>query len=292
MIWIYLALLSAFLSAFSTILEKKVLFEEDALEFSFKLSLLNVLFSLPFFFFFELKEIALNSLLILFAKTVLSSLAFLNVMLMLKSFDVSRSLPMMALTPALVAVLAFFVVGDSLSAYDIMGMALLMIGTYMLELKSGGNLLEPFSTIIHSKAHRYILYALLLFTATSIMDRFLLIKHNMLPIELISIQHVFIAFNFTCIVLIKRKNPLKILKSSELITLKWILLISLVTICYRWTNIEAVKLAPVALVLSIKRTSVFFASVIGGKIFNEKKLLQRALAAFIMIVGAIVIINN
>ena len=245
MIWIYLAFASALLSAFSTILEKKVLFEEDALDFSFKLSLLNLLLSIPFFFFFEIREIAISSLLILFAKTVLSSLAFLNVMLMLKSFDISRSLPMMAITPALVAVLAYFIVGDNLSVYDISGIILLMVGTYMLEIKNGSKFLDPFVTIINSKAHRYIIYALLLFTATAIMDRFLLVKHNMHPVALMSVQHIFIAFNFAVIILLKKRNPFKIITSSRFSTLKLIMLISIVTISYRWTNIEAVKLAPV-----------------------------------------------
>lgn len=291
MFWIYLAIISALLSAFSTILEKKVLFKEDALEFSYKLSLLNVLFSLPFFFFFNIDEIELISFLVLFGKTVLAALAFLNVMLMLKSFDISRSLPMMVITPALVAIAAFLLIGDQLSSYDILGMFLLLSGTYMLELKSGSNIFEPFKVFTTSKSHRYIINALLLFTATAIIDRMLLVKHNMHPVALLSLQHVFLAINFTILLLIKMRNPVKIIKESELSTLRLIVIISFVTIAYRWANIEAIKLAPVALVLSIKRTSVFFASVIGGKIFREKKLLSRAVAALIMIAGAVLIIN-
>ncbi len=292
MIWIYLAFASAVLSAFSTILEKKILFTEGALEFSFKLSLLNMLFSLPFFFFFDLKDIGLYSFLILYIKTLLSALAYLNVMLMLKSFEISRSLPMMVLTPMLVAIIAFIVIGDKLGFYDIAGMALLLCGTYILELKSGGGFFEPFGVFIHSKSHRYIINALLLFTGTAIMDRFLLVKHDMHPIALMSVQHFFLAFNFTLMMFYKRKNPVKVLINSDLRIFKWIIGVSLITIAYRWANIEAIKLAPVALVLSVKRTSVFFAAVIGGRIFKETKLMRRAVAALIMIAGAILIINS
>ncbi|MBI9067383.1 MAG: hypothetical protein JEZ09_08835, partial [Salinivirgaceae bacterium] len=71
---------------------------------------------------------------------------------------------------------------------------------------------------------------------------------------------------------------------------KLILLISVFTIIYRYSHILAIKAGSVALVLSIKRTSVFFATVIGGHYFNEKNLLRKSLATLLMIAGAICII--
>ncbi|MEO8232143.1 MAG: hypothetical protein ABI638_07655, partial [Ignavibacteriota bacterium] len=61
---------------------------------------------------------------------------------------------------------------------------------------------------------------------------------------------------------------------------------------YRYTQIVAVSLASVALVLAIKRTSVFWATVIGGKLFNDKDLLKRSLAAVLIIIGAILILRE
>jgi len=73
---------------------------------------------------------------------------------------------------------------------------------------------------------------------------------------------------------------------------KWIILVALLTVGYRYTQIEAIKYAPaVALVLSVKRISVFFASIIGGKIFNEEKLLQKAIATAILIGGTFFIVR-
>jgi len=46
------------------------------------------------------------------------------------------------------------------------------------------------------------------------------------------------------------------------------------------------------LVLAIKRTSVFWATVIGGKIFNDKDLLKRSIAAVLILVGAILILRE
>ena len=46
-----------------------------------------------------------------------------------------------------------------------------------------------------------------------------------------------------------------------------------------------------ALVLTVKRISVFFSSVAGGKIFKEKNLIARAAAAAVMIAGTLFLLN-
>jgi drug/metabolite transporter (DMT)-like permease len=289
--WIFLALTSALLSAAAAVTQKKVLFKDDAYQFSFKLSIFNLVFSIPFFFFLDVSSVNLNSLLLLYLKTIIASLAFLNVMLTLKNLDISGSLPMMALTPGLVAFAAFFTLGDSLLGLEILGIILLIIGTYGLEMQRSENLLAPLTIFIKSKKHHYILFALLLFTATAVIDRLLLTKMNMQPLTLIAFQHLFFAINFAVILLFKSQNPVNVFKYADKSLFKWIIVISIITIAYRWTNIEAIKLAPVALVLSLKRTSVFFASLIGGRLFNEKYLLRRVISAAIIVTGAILIIN-
>jgi uncharacterized membrane protein len=72
----------------------------------------------------------------------------------------------------------------------------------------------------------------------------------------------------------------------------WIILIAVLTAGYRYTQIKAIKIAPVSLVISVKRISVFIAVVIGGKLFNEKNLFRKALATAIMVAGAIMIMEE
>jgi len=50
-----------------------------------------------------------------------------------------------------------------------------------------------------------------------------------------------------------------------------------------------VKIAPVALVLSVKRVLFFFATVGGGKIFAECDLFKKSIATMIMVAGAMLI---
>jgi drug/metabolite transporter (DMT)-like permease len=292
MTWFFLALLSAFLSAFAAITQKKVLFKLGALEFSFLLSIVNLLFSIPFFFFIDYQTINSTNLTILFIKSLIGVGAFYCVMISLKNLDISNALPLLALTPGFVALFAFILLGESLKPVEIIGLFFLIAGTFILESKNFKELFIPFSIFIKSQYHRYIILALLLFTASSIMDKFLLIKLNLSPISLTAFQHIYFALLFSIIYFFfrgKEKTASIDIKKNHL---GWIALISIITIGYRYTQTVAVSLASVALVLAIKRTSVFWATVIGGKLFNDKDLLKRSIAAVLILVGAILILRE
>lgn len=292
MTWFAIALLSAFLSAFAAITQKKVLFNLGALEFSFLLSLVNLLFSIPFFFFIDYGTINSSNLTILFIKSVIGVGAFFCVMVSLKNLEISNALPLLALTPGFIAVFAFFLLGESLKSTEAIGLLLLISGTFILEKKNTSNFILPFSVFIKSKYHRIIILALLLFTASSILDKFLLVKMNLSPISLTAFQHIYFAFLFSTVFFLFRKKvkPIKsVLNKNNLLL---IVLISILTIGYRFTQILAVGMASVALVLAIKRTSVFWATVIGGKIFSDKDLLKRSLAAILIVAGAILILRD
>ncbi|MEJ2616365.1 MAG: EamA family transporter [Ignavibacteriaceae bacterium] len=289
MSWFLLAFISALFSAAAAISQKKILFKIEALEFSLLLSILNIIFLLPLFFFLNYENIFWDKLLVLYIKTILEAFAFWNVMLAIKNFEISKALPLLALTPGLVAVSAFIFIGDSLTLYEVFGILLLILGTYILETKSRQDLLDPFKIFMSSKKHHYVITALLLFTVTALIDRLLLHKYDMEPESFLVFQNLFIAVNFIFIFLLSKKsfnNTINFIKKDLIILL---VLISVFTIIYRYTQIEAVKIAPVALVLAVKRISIFFAAVIGGRLFKEHNMWVRAAATAIIIIGTLLI---
>lgn len=292
MTWFVIAFISALLSAFAAITQKKVLFNLGALEFSFWLSIANLLFSIPFFFFIEYETINTLNLSILFAKSIIGVAAFLCVMISLKNLEISNALPLLALTPGFVAVFAFFILGESLKSVEVIGLALLIVGTFILESKNIKEFVLPFNVFLKSKYHRFVILALLLFTASSIMDKLLLIKLNLTPISITAFQHIYFAILFSIVFLIFRNKEKISPASLNKDNLGWIALISILTIGYRYTQIVAVSLASVALVLAIKRTSVFWATIIGGKLFHDKDLLKRSIAAVLILIGAILILRE
>ena len=290
--WFFIALISSFFSAFAAIAQKKVLFNRSPLEFSFLLAIVNLVFSLPFFFAVDYTTINSSNMSILFAKSLIGVAAFLCVMTALKNLQISNALPLLALTPGFVAIFAFFLLGESLKATEIIGLLSLITGTYILESKNLGEILFPLRVFFRSKYHRYVLAALLLFTASSIMDKMLLVKMNLSPISLTAFQHLFFAFIFAAVYISFKKNREKILPNFKKKDILWIVLISLLTIGYRYTQVVSISLASVALTLAVKRTSVLWATIIGGKIFKDSNLLKKIIAVSFILLGAILILHD
>jgi len=283
--WFILALASAVFSAGAALSQKKVLFEVEALIFSFSLFIFVSLFCLPFLFYINFSEITFTGVLILFIRSFLGALSFLFVMHSIKNMEISRALHLLALTPGFVAVFAYIFLNDSLTIIQIAGMFLLLIGTYVLEIKSRKNIFEPFKVFIKSKAHRYVIAALLLFTITAITDRALLSKYKFQVESYFVLQQIFYLLSFSLMILfMKKERDFTVLKNVNV--LKWLLFIAVLTVGYRYTEILAIKIAPVALVLTVKKISIFIAVIVGGRIFKEKDLIKKIIAAGLIIGGS------
>ena len=292
MSWFLIALLSSFLSAFAAITQKKVLFKLNPVEFSFHLSIVNLVLAIPFFFFVNFETINSYNLFILFIKSVIGVLAFLCVMTALKNLQISNALPLLALTPGLVAIFAYIILGETLKPLEIAGLISLIAGTYILESKNLKEILFPLTIFFKSKYHHYILVALLLFTASSILDKLLLVKLNFTPVSLTAFQHLYFAILFLCIFLISEKKfEIKRLLPNKQDYL-WIAFISVLTLGYRFSQVVAISMSSVALTLAVKRTSVLWATVIGGKIFKDTNLIKKIIAVFFILLGAILILRE
>jgi drug/metabolite transporter (DMT)-like permease len=292
MTWFFIALLSSFLSAFAAISQKKVLFNLNPVQFSFHLSIANLILSIPFFFFIDYSTINASNLSVLFIKSVIGVVAFLCVMTALKNLQISNALPLLALTPGFVAVFAFLFLGEALKFYEVLGLISLILGTYILESKNLKEILFPLNVFLKSKYHQYILAALLLFTASSVMDKLLVSKMNLTPISFTAFQHIYFALLLFIIYFAFKGKLVGLSPRINKADVLWIILISILTIGYRYTQIVSISLASVALTLAVKRTSVLWATVIGGKIFKDTNLLKKTVAVLFILLGAILILRD
>lgn len=288
--WFALAFTSALLSAAAAVTQKKVLFDVDALDFSFSVSVVTLLLSFPLFFFIDFESVSSEALWVLLAKNFLGALAFYCVMQSIRNLELSGALPMMTLTPGIVALAAWPLLGEALRGSEIAGMAMLLLGTYTLEMHHNRTPWQPFTIFLQSRRHHYIIAALLLFTATSILDKLLLTDLALGPVPLMAFQHVFIAMYFLLFMIIRRR-PLGVIGRMPRSAILWILAIGIFTLGYRFAQIEAVRIAPVALVLSVKRISVFIASMAGGRLFEESYLPRKAVAILLLLTGAALIVG-
>lgn len=294
MSWFVLAFFSALFSAAAALSQKQVLRKMEAFDFSLVVSFIVLVISIPMLLTMDFDKITTPSILALFVKSIIGAGAFICVMLAIKNLEISGALPLLALTPGFVAVFAFLFIAESLSTNEMFGIGLLMLGTYILEVKSNQKLLDPYIILAKSKFHRYVIGALLLFTISSILDKVILKEFKLPPDSFLFFQHLFLALIFFGVSFFRDKKMevrIKTMKENKELFI-WVFVIAVLTFGYRWTQIEAVKIAPVALVLSVKRISVFFSTLIGGKIFKESGLLKKAIATAVIIAGTLLIMRE
>ena len=104
-------------------------------------------------------------------------------------------------------------------------------------------------------------------------------------------QHLYFAILFLCIFLISEKKfEIKRLLPNKQDYL-WIAFISVLTLGYRFSQVVAISMSSVALTLAVKRTSVLWATVIGGKIFKDTNLIKKIIAVIFILLGAILILS-
>ncbi|HMS35302.1 MAG TPA: DMT family transporter [Ignavibacteria bacterium] len=292
--WYWLALISAMLSAFAAIMQKKVLRSISALRFTLIVSIFIALFSTLLISRLDLSTAGTATILILFSKSIINATAFLCIMYALKHLEISRALPLLATSPMLVAILAFIFLGESLSLFEICGMLLIVFGTYILELKKNEKLSDPFRVFIDSKYHRIILLALLLISVSAVIDKLLLGKYKLPPVTFLIIQNYFFLIIFFIYWLIYKSGNkgAKLFSGIHKNAVIIMIIIAIVTIGYRWTQIESTKLAPVGLVISLKRLSVLFAVIIGAKLFKEENYLRKVIATALIVAGALMIYED
>ncbi len=281
--WFLFAIGSALFSAAAAIGQKKALFKIDALGFSFYLALFNAVIVLLIIAVKGPPQLGSTEVLILLLKTLLGALAFWCVMISIKNFQLGSVLPLLVFTPALVALTAFLFLQETLSPTEIIGMALMLLGIYVIEIKEK-NLLLPLKELFLKSKSRFVIYALLLFTISSVLDKLLISKYRIAPIDFILLQQLFAFFFFGIFFLSfsERKN-FKPLADVNLFRL--ILLISVFTLLYRFLYIYSLKTGTVALALTVKRTSVLFAVIASRKIFNEGNTLRKAVATVLLLIG-------
>jgi drug/metabolite transporter (DMT)-like permease len=291
MFWFTLASCSAVLSAAAAVIQKKVLLRLNALEFSFLVSLIILIFSLFIPVTMNVTSITASTVIIIVGKSILGGAAFLLVMMSLEHNPISTALPILGMTPAGTALAALVIIGESLQQWEWLGIAMMMAGTYVLEKRPAQKFFQPIKEVIRSKNHYYMFGALVLFALSSVFDKLLVSGYKTDPLVVLFYQHIVYCAMFGSLLFIRRQSVQAVVRKGTS-QLPFIITVAFLTIAYRFTQLEATKFAPVALVLAVKRTSILYASFFGGKIFSEEHLVQKLIGGALIVGAGFLILRN
>ncbi len=295
--WYYLVLGAIIFATTGSIIEKKTLYKEHAMEFSTVFYIFITLIAfilLPFTNF----NFPVYYLLIIYILSWIDAIGFLFIAKGTRHMQLSSASPLMAFSPVMLAILALIFLKETLSLTQLSGIALVLFGSYILELKPKKSfkeeLLTPFKRIFNSKYVHYMLLAMFLYAISGTVARFLLNTQNesaINPFSFILILYIFITMNFTILITIFH-DGFKGIKHGIRSAGKWISLMAVVMFIGRILVIIAITLpaGKIAPVVALKRSSLVLTTLIGGGIFKDKRIKQKTLASLIMVAGAIILV--
>lgn len=285
--WYFYALISAFFIALSTIAGKKALFKVHAMEFRTTLKVLEVPLLLLLIPFINL-NIEPWAYIYIFLIASIAVVAGLFWAKAIKHSEISAVGPLQNLSPIFLVILSFVLLKETVTLQQGIGIAILIIGTYVLEVDHKiSNLKEPILKIIKTKTIHFVLISLFLYSLSAVGDKYMISSVD-------KITYLFWVWMFMTIISLAISsifyNGLKdvvycIKKSGGMIFLAGIF-----SFISALAYFQALTMVMVSLLIPLKRLSTLFVTLLGGELFHDHGLKLKAVACVILIVGALLVV--
>jgi transporter family protein len=292
--WYVFTVLSALFVALAHITKKKVLYNEHALEFSAMRSLIIAvlsLFLLPFVNF----HLTIELVVIFFAIGLLGSVAAIYLAKSMRHMEISTVSPLTNLSPVFLLFLTYFFLGEKINLQQFGGIALIMLGGYVLniehKLASFKHLVQPITKLFKSKYYHYILFSLIIYSVTAFLDKIAIDKMASLNFGRSGIYTAtFFIWLFTAVCLLVilywKYDFVGGLWHGIKVGGVWTIFSGVFSVASSLLYFQAISLSFVSLVIPVKRISTLISTFIGGELFHDHNLLLKSLACIIMVVGA------
>lgn len=203
----------------------------------------------------------------------------------LKVSPISLTMPFLALTPVFLIATSYFILGERVSVYGGIGIAIMAVGGYTLNFhKMKYSFIEPVTSIFREKGSVLIIIVAFIFSITASLGK-LAIEHSS-PVFFGGFYFLLVFIAFTPVAFLKSREPLKI-KKKDIKALAWVGVTYGMMVLF---HMIAVSMSNVAYMVSIKRTSLLFSVVFGHFLFKEEKIPEKAVGAVIMFTGFVFIV--
>jgi drug/metabolite transporter (DMT)-like permease len=283
MLWLLLALVTAFFFASHQVLSKKLLTNTN----NALVAWASYIFGLPLililaYFFLEIKYD--ETFLIAFAATIIFNLGAL--LLFFKSIQISplsKVVPLLNLTPLFIVVSAVFIAGEFPGPQGVIGISVIVLGAYLLNVSSfHAGLLEPIKFIFKDKGSFFMIIVALLWALSASFDK-LALNHST-PSFFVFCEYLVYSLILIPIAL-KSKNSVQTLKTNY----KTFILLGLAFAIMIITQMHAISLHYVSYVIAIKRAGILFSVLIGWLYFKETNIKESLLGTIVMIIGVFIL---
>ena len=209
----------------------------------------------------------------------------------LKKGKLSKTVPLLTLSPIFTIPFAFWIIKELPSLIGIIGIFLIVIGGYILNIENiSKNIFAPFKQIYANPGSRFMLMVAVIYGFGIVLDKLSVMNSN--PITYVLFQIYSITLVQGTILCIKDKK--KFTKNAKQVfktKLFWVILIGVITTTMLFFQQSAIKLTFAAYVSAIKRTAAVFSVIAGFFIFKERKhFLTTLIGAIVMVIGTFLLV--
>lgn len=284
MLWFYLSLTSAITLATVDALSKYALDRSDEEVVAWARWGLATPFLLLFLPFIEIPHLDATFWYVTALGVPMDAVALFLYVRAIKISPLSVTIPFMALTPVFLILTSFVMLGELPGPSGMVGILLIAIGAYLLNLNSSGNgLFRPFKAIAEERGAVLIIIVAFIYSISS----------NLGKIAVLHSSPVFFGIIYTALLsvvilpVVALKRPLFIRDLKERPSL--FLAIGIIFAVMVLAHFSALRLTEVAYMISVKRTSLLFSVIYGWLIFKEEHIRERLLGSIVMVAGVILI---
>lgn len=284
MSWLLLALTAALATAVVDTLSKKYFSDLTA----FEMGLIRLAYAFPFlaagFLLVPRPELDAVFWRCLAVGLPLEVTALLCYMRAIKVSPLSLTVPFLAFTPAFVIVTGYLFLGEVLTPQGILGIALVVAGSYALNLsRAREQWLAPIFAVFHEQGSWLMLLTSFIFSFTATLGKVAILHSSPL---FFGVTYFLLVLGL--MLLVSPAVP-GVRAGNLLLRPRHGLMVGLATAFMVFSHTHAISLVEAAYMLSVKRTSLLFGVVLGGLVFRETRIRERLLGASIMLAGVFLI---
>ncbi|GBE17995.1 EamA-like transporter family protein [archaeon BMS3Abin16] len=284
MIWLVFALITAFSEGTKDLFSKRAMRNVDPVVTAWSLSAFSFLFLLPLLFFIEKPVLGPWFWHAILIQGIMLSITQVIYMHAIKVSPLSITLPMLSFTPAFMLVTSPLILGESPGLAGKLGVLLIAVGAYVLNVqKIGEGLFKPLGALFSEQGARLMLVVAFIWSITANVDKIGVVNSS--PLFYATIVMAAVALGLTPVMHFKSEDYRKQISGN----LRGLLPIGFFMALGVASQMTAISLTLTAYVISIKRTSILIGSVYGFIFFSEKNVRARLTGALIMVCGVILI---
>ena len=284
MIWFFLALASAILSATGDLVNKDILKKVDAITSSTGVFLASSIVLLIISAVKGIPNLGDGFFLAVLGAAVLTAIASLMFFSALKELDLSLAIPLLSFTPVFMLFSSFVLLGEFPTRGGVFGILSVVAGVYIMNFnKKHASFFKPLTELFHNPHMFYMLGVAFIFSLSSTIDKIVVLNSD--PFFGSGIVYAITGGILGGVMAFKKRSIRLLWGSSH----KFLL----TGLAWGGSAIAAnyaymLQIAPY--VVTIKRTGILFSVLYGCLVLGEKEAFNRFVGALVMVAGVVLIL--